>query len=79
MLYNGAGELLYTLALDTEEYVTRFPRMALDSKILCVADTRKVVMWESLTGKLVRTIPLPGYWKENKQWPKELWNSNIYL
>ena len=64
--YSGTGQLLYCLDLDTVELRLE-PRpgylsLDMDGQFLCVADQGKVVVWESATGRYVRTIQLPGHY-----------------
>jgi len=64
--YNGTGDLLYTFSLDAPEFGLE-PRpgylsLDMDGRFLCAADQGRVVVWDSKTGRHLRTIVLPPHY-----------------
>ena len=66
--YNGIGEMLYCINLDSEEFqlISRcgYISLDMDGVFLVAVDHNRVVVWESWTGNYVRTILIPLHYYE---------------
>jgi len=66
--YNGIGEMLYCINLDSQEFqlISRcgYISLDMDGVFLVAVDHNRVVVWESWTGNYVRTILIPLHYYE---------------
>ena len=64
--YNGTGALLYTINIDSDQYNLEsrpgYLSIDMDGRFLCATDQEKMVVWDSLTGRHVRTITLSRHY-----------------